>query len=420
MGPSIIIDKSALEGLSVEEVLTLHRYYFVNVVPVLVTEVLADLSKEAKRGTPQEKVTEIAKKLLPGDVVVNAEFRMLIEGELGGHVIEPDFRPFVVHVVPVETAAGEAGFHVSETRESLALGRWRNRSFTDAEGISAELWRAMSTNPQAIVDLRAKWKGQSPFDGTVTTLEGALRLTDELLADPSKQSDWLQFIVSEFEVPVTQAPLIFLRWEQTDHSSLATFAPYAHHCCRVRIFFLLLVLNSLAGGTTDEVDLQYLYYMPFARVFTSNDMKFHGRVLPLFIKEKQDFVTGADLKADLRRLSKHLASLTDAEEIERFKKEPPLLPNSLTVSLWSKHFNWPRPRFADPRANDLAYHAKKAREVYDARPKPGRAPVHGEPSVMMTSASYGPNDFCYCKSGKTVSQCDCKFAMIFRPPPLAG
>jgi len=43
----------------------------------------------------------------------------------------------------------------------------------------------------------------------------------------------------------------------------------------------------------------------------------------------------------------------------------------------------------------------------------------GSEVVMMTSASYGPNDFCYCKCEKTVSQCDCKFAMLFRPPPSA-
>ena len=45
MGPIIILDKSALQSLSYDEIYTLNRHYFLNITPVLIIEILADLKK---------------------------------------------------------------------------------------------------------------------------------------------------------------------------------------------------------------------------------------------------------------------------------------------------------------------------------------------------------------------------------------
>lgn len=48
MGPVIILDKSAFQALSQRELQTLNQYFMHNVTPVLVTEVLGNLTKQFK------------------------------------------------------------------------------------------------------------------------------------------------------------------------------------------------------------------------------------------------------------------------------------------------------------------------------------------------------------------------------------
>jgi hypothetical protein len=74
-------------------------------------------------------------------------------------------------------------------------------------------------------------------------------------------------------------------------------------------------------------------------VFTSND-NLHARTAPLFLKEdRQIFVRGQDLKADLARLDAHYSALPD-EVKERgvlsFAHYPPPEGEFLTSKLWDK------------------------------------------------------------------------------------
>ena len=56
-----------------------------------------------------------------------------------------------------------------------------------------------------------------------------------------------------------------------------------------------------------DYNIAYLYYLPFSMGFTSHD-RLHARTAPLFINpEKQVFIPGGDLKADL--LGEHNAQV---------------------------------------------------------------------------------------------------------------
>lgn len=57
MGPSVILDKSALEALSVDESVWLEAFLDVNVVPVFYVEVLADLEKIARHDQTPETLS---------------------------------------------------------------------------------------------------------------------------------------------------------------------------------------------------------------------------------------------------------------------------------------------------------------------------------------------------------------------------
>lgn len=411
MGPSIILDKNALQGLSFLEVQALHRFYLVNIPPVLVKEVVGDMAKLAEEGTPEGKVSELARKLLPESIAVNSEFSIMVEAELCGHDIGPNLRPRVINALPTQTSGGARGFNMPESPESLALGRWRNNEFRDGDRLMGELWRRTTTDPKAVADIRRWWKGYEPFSGRLTTLEDVLRKTDALLVDAGKQAFWLKFTAEEFDIPAWNVSVMFRRWRALGRPPIETFAPYSYYCCRVRLFFILALLNDLIGATTHEVDLQYLYYLPFARVFVSSD-RFHRRTVPLFLKQGQRYWQGADLKTDLKRILAHYAEANGAEGIPPAVKRPPVLDGSITHDLWvSLSRGAPVPVQDD---KDEAYYARTARAIFDGTWKPTVPSTDGSPDYFTTTSTYGLEDLCPCKSGQFVKDCPCRVGVMFR------
>src|SRR5713226_6519989 len=73
---TIILDKSAFQSLSPEEIRLLFNRYAVVVTPVLLIEVLADIKKS------KEEVQNLAKKLLSENSVINAHYRALCKASL--------------------------------------------------------------------------------------------------------------------------------------------------------------------------------------------------------------------------------------------------------------------------------------------------------------------------------------------------
>lgn len=409
MGPSIILDKNALQGLSFLEVQALHRFYFVNIPPVLVKEVIGDMAKLTVKGTPEEEVTLLARKMLPQTIVVNAEFSMMVQGECVGYEIGPDMRPYVINAVPTETSGGASGYFVPEGPEALALGRWRNSEFREGDRLMGELWRRTTTDPRTVADLRRWWQRYEPFAGRVTTLVEALGKTDRLLANPDRQAFWLKFIAEEFDIPARNVSVTFARWRDAGKPPMEMFAPYSFYCCRVRLFFILALLSDLIGATTHEVDLQYLYYLPFTRVFVSSD-RFHRRVVPLFMKEGQRYWQGTDLKVDLKRILEHYAASHGTEGIPPTVKRPPAIDGSLTHEIWTSLSRG----VVIPDDKDEAYYARTARAIYDGTWKPTVPSTNGEPDHFTTAPAFGLEDLCPCKSGRFVKNCACPVADMFR------
>jgi hypothetical protein len=76
------------------------------------------------------------------------------------------------------------------------------------------------------------------------------------------------------------------------------------------LFFYLGIAADLIYRVrpSNNVDLAYLYYLPFCKVFTSND-SLHERMVPLFLRGNQSFVKGSELKADLGKLDQHYSCL---------------------------------------------------------------------------------------------------------------
>ena len=128
---------------------------------------------------------------------------------------------------------------------------------------------------------------------------------------------------------------------------LKFLAPYAFYCLKVFVSFYLGIANKLIGEkSTNRIDLEYLLYIPFCRVFSSTD-KFLRNFGQYFLNSSQEFVWGGELKTDLNRISKHWSSLTDKQKCEYREKcgcYPPESDDSITYSLWRKYMGPPRER----------------------------------------------------------------------------
>jgi len=119
----------------------------------------------------------------------------------------------------------------------------------------------------------------------------------------------------------------------------------------INIFFALTLPTQLLRNvkSSHQIDLAYLYYLPFCSVFTSKD-NFHVQIVPLFLGPEQTFVNGSDLKEDLAKSVAHYESLL--EEVLRtglihFAAHPPENAGAfLTTRLWDKHL----PRWRDVAA----------------------------------------------------------------------
>jgi hypothetical protein len=127
-------------------------------------------------------------------------------------------------------------------------------------------------------------------------------------------------------MPLAAWPPILARWKALGGPPLAQFAPYAAHCLLVDTFFHLAVAKALISPDrlSNRTDIAYLYYLPFAMAFVSND-KLHKRVVPLLLRDDQMFIDGAELKSDLAALNAHYSALppeVQEQGLFRFAKPP--------------------------------------------------------------------------------------------------
>lgn len=104
-----------------------------------------------------------------------------------------------------------------------------------------------------------------------------------------------------------------------------------------------------------QVDLAYLYYLPFCSAFTSKD-NFHKQIVPLFLTPEQTFINGTELKEDLAKLVAHYESLPEKvlkTGLIHFAAHPPEDSAAfLTTRLWDKHLPRWREIRAAPNARD--------------------------------------------------------------------
>lgn len=339
-GPILIFDKSALQALSADEAVWLDNFYESNITPLFFIETLADLEKEVRSGrTPEQIVGDIALKAPDMQVHPNAHHLRLMEAELyGWDTIAMDGRGVLTGGKPM-ILEGQKGLIFSRPPEQEALHRWQTHDFFGIERGFAKAWRAalsVSDYEQRYQFFRQKFLGGK----SLRNFREVKARTDECIDQEDQEAAFRLGMVLFNIVPDAQAQII-QRWRAAGKPTITQFVPYFGFLYSVDLFFYLALASDLISRDrpSNKVDLAYLYYLPFCRVFTSGD-KLHERAAPLFMRDDQTFVSGQDLKTDLAKLDAYYSALPDEVKcggLYKFASTPPDDSSFLVTRLWDRY-----------------------------------------------------------------------------------
>lgn len=407
MDITIVIDKSTFQSLSFDELFRLSCYYKHIITPVLTMEILGDLKKEAREGKalPEDRVKDFAKKLFPIETVVNLHYKVLLKDELLGNPISFDGRPHVGIKKAVASESGMRGYLIEETEEEKSIYKWKDGNFSEADHELSALWRMTTTQEDLLERLKNSLKPDAAIK--FADFHELNKFVSERIISPAIQESLLISLLQNYDIDAVSSVQIFGRWNQEDKPLIKDFAPFAFHCLKIDTLFLFGLISGLIGTRpTNRVDLEYLYYLPFGKIFTSND-KVHKNLAPLLLQDYQRFIIGSELKEDLKNIVAFLNTL-EIEERRKFKNVPPIIDSSITFQLWKEFFNYPE------MSNWNRDISEKEKEMLKEKMKEFERALDGE-SINLESGEdaefiikqswLSKSDPCFCGSGKKVIDC---------------
>jgi hypothetical protein len=358
MGPTVLLDKSALQSLSASEIDALARHYTIAVPLILVLEILADLTKG------DAAVVTLSNKLRSSSVTILSWHKDLTISELIGGEIPLDGRA-VINGISLITQEGETFDFSDEEPESKALRNWRQGNFSEAEKEMANRWKEQTSN----IDLGAyknNFNGQK-FKTLQEAQDAIIALLNQNHSKLSSQKDMIETYLTEIAANSTLRHKVMQRWRRNP-SRFIDFARYSYYCFCLNQLFKLGLTNghiSTSRHSKSRIDLEYLYYVPFSKVFCSND-KFHKDLAPHLVTKQFTFITGFDLKKDLKRIADEFTALNPEAQQQRLKGNycyPPELPESFTAEIWRKLIKagviTPQSEFAEKQVHNLSENEKR-------------------------------------------------------------
>ena len=359
--PYLIFDKSSLESLNIDEAVLLDTFYSCVITPIFFVECLADLEKKTGgNSTPEQRVGSLADRTPEYESCVTLHHLDVLRWELAekSSLLQLKGGPFVAGAKSVQLG-DQKGVIFQQTKEQEAMNRWTAREFLDAERLVAKCWRralrAIDFNEMVatlMTEIGPHWRKPK-------TLQDARQMTD-IIIDYMDQEWLLGFGIDLFDISDVKETTVS-DWVANRRPPLRQCMPYFIFMLSINIFFCLVLRTQLLRNVkpSHQIDLAYLYYLPFCSIFTSKD-NFHAQIVPLFLTPEQSFVNGVDLKGDLKKLDERYSALDESEfkkGTTSFARRPPDDEAFLTTRLWDKHV---------PKWRDEPPPIKLSKELQDA------------------------------------------------------
>lgn len=405
MSLAIILDKSTFQSLGHNELIQLHRYYIINVTPLLVSEILGDLLKEEaeNKKLPKDVVIGLANKIFPSKTYVNASYKRLLELSLIGKQGEFSNRPFLEAAKSINTGTKQ-GLVFEETEEEKSIRRWKDGHFNSVDEIISWFWRTQSKEDDVVEVFKNKMKLFSHIKlekKLGDNNENLKALRDSLfieLQNAENQKQYLTLVIDYFALDYNLAAQIFHRWESESHTSLADFSSYAFFCISIVAMYYVGINNNLfSERKTNLLDLEYLYYTPCCKVFSTND-KFLVSLYHLINPKDVYFITSNSLKSDLNKFHQH--QINSGEINDR-----PPVKDTDTFRIWDKVFDLKLSDFLKAHPKSQEQLRAEFEEVLKAAESGEQGNFDGEPDFVTKTTYMRPTDPCVCGSGKQLKEC---------------
>jgi hypothetical protein len=340
--PVLILDKSAVESLSPEQVQFLFKHFFVNIPQIFLNEVQGDLQKIRKGETKDNsirRVVALAGKSHRIDSMVNAYYKFLCFNSLLGFDVPMDGRCMGSNPVKTVQSSLGKGIVIDQSEGDEKLLRWALGAFTEEEVKESEVWRQRIQK----LDLNLYLRQLDILKITLPKSDSHKELptaAETILDNPAYQMILLLWLLAIINITAGEDHRIIVERWKVSGLPLKEFAPYAYYCLKVYfVFFVGLQNNLFSAKPTNRLDLEYCFYLPFCHAFVSKD-DFHRRLVPLLLRHDQRFVWADDLRADLNRLIDEWNSLDDSAKQERYiqyGKYPPQIEDSIVSNLWERY-----------------------------------------------------------------------------------
>jgi hypothetical protein len=273
-GPKIIFDKSFLHRLKAEHLFELDIFFDIIPAPILKMEILADLSKPETPKTDWVSVVKSLCRKMARSGIELVHYRSAALTELAdGQKIPMNGALLIDLGAPHVTACGNGGIHIDGRQVQSEWRRWAEGNFTDEERQAGAKLRGEinALDMSAIQRLR---KSMSPLYAHCKTSEAVIEDVRAFIDDPTPDKQDLVFglTMSNLGIPHADQPVIRRRLSQTRAKTLREGAPYAASLTQVFFAWIALQARGFHGQRKSDIcDLEYLFYAPFCKVFTSCD-----------------------------------------------------------------------------------------------------------------------------------------------------
>jgi hypothetical protein len=372
-------------------------------------EVLGDLKKEAKGGKlpPADRVRDFARKLFPVYTIINTHYKNLIVSDLLGNHPSLDGRPNVNINKAVISESGMKGQVVSISKEEESIYKWKDGDFSSADHELSQIWRTTTTQTDLLENFKEGLISSSSKMHKFKDFNHLNEMVTRAIESIGIQENLLKSIIELNEIDANSAVKIFSRWHMEGGPLLKDFAPYAYYCLKVdNLFMFGLTSGFIPTRPTNRVDCEYLHYLPFCDVFTSND-KLHKNLVPFLLRSDQKFIIGEALKQDMSKIHKYFDG-KGIEEKRMYKNEPPIIEDSITFQLWKEFFDYPKYSNLKRELSKEEVELMKAKmDEFEKAAKGQKIEMQeGEEVEFIVKQSYlSKDDPCFCGSGKKVIDC---------------
>ncbi len=333
MGPTLLLDKSAFHALKSCEMHKLTNYFQWNIVDILLQEIRCDFLKETKTASSRNKTSILADKVSKFDSVQNMNYIELCLHNLYGREVLMDCIPIVEPTSINTLDNGQRTAIIDNTPFGEMINRWQRGEFNKQDRDLANIWQDIKDSSKAdgcIQFLQAN----HIIIPISTSIDELIIVVDKVLRNPKMQQVFLDMFLSYQDVGHTIKCNIKTRLKQCPYS-LPKAAPYAFYCLKVFVLFLGAYKFNLLPKKRkdDQIDLEYLFYLPFCHVFSSKD-KFHRTLAPPLMRKDQFFLPGEELKKGIQEIE----SLPAHKETMNAKcvPIPPMPKESIIRKVWLK------------------------------------------------------------------------------------